>query len=358
MTSWVFPDLVGRIVRGLGATSDLVNLIVNVSFDRWVAAVGSRGEDAVVCMTGSALATIRCARREGARAVVIANTPDVATEHRIVAEEEHRLDFAPGRVRSWAAARLASRIDFELAEADLVLANSDFTRQDLIRAGVPPEKVVAIPLGVDLHRFAPHRSAPAPRAREGEAAIVLYVGGVTPRKGVIYLARAVQLLRKRGVRCELHAYGSGQPRYLRALEPYVGDGSLRLYPFVPNADLADIYRSADVFSLPTLSDGFGLVVYEAMACGVPVVVSDRCGAEVEDGVNALVVEHGSAEALAVALERILGQSTLAAALSRAGLETAGAASWERYRQGVSTHVCALLERAAAPVAEVGAEVAR
>ena len=338
VTSWVFPDLVGRIIRQFGASSDLVNLVVNVSFDRWVAAaVGPRGEDAVVCMTGSALATIRRARRTGARSVVIANTPDAATEHRIVADEERRLDLPHGRVRRWAAARLAKRIELELAAADLVLANSDFTRRDLIRAGVPPEKIAAVPLGVDLHRF-----APAPHVRQGEAAIVLYVGSIAPRKGVIYLARAVQLLRKKGVHCELHAYGSGQPRYLRTLEPYVGDGSLRRYPFVPNAELADIYRGADVFSLPTLSDGFGLVVYEAMACGVPVVVSDRCGAEVEDGVNALVVEHGSVEALATAVNRILNEPPLAEALSRAGLETARAASWDAYRKAVSARIAALL----------------
>jgi glycosyltransferase involved in cell wall biosynthesis len=201
---------------------------------------------------------------------------------------------------------------------------------------VPRAKVAAVPLGVDLTLF-----TPSPRRRhEDKPATVLFVGGVAPRKGVIHLARAVDALRREGVPCVLNAYGTGDGAYLRLLAPFIASGAMRLEGFVPHDRLPDVYRAADVFAFPTLSDGFGLVVYEAMACGLPVVVSDRCGAGIRDRVNGLVVPHGDDDALAGAIRCLLEDPRLAQALAAEGLATAREASWARYRKSIVTEVLA------------------
>jgi glycosyltransferase involved in cell wall biosynthesis len=119
------------------------------------------------------------------------------------------------------------------------------------------------------------------------------------------------------------------------LAPFVQSGALVLHGHVPYDELVGAYQSAEIIVLPTLSDGFGLVVYEAMACGLPVVVTDRCGAAVEDGRSGLVVPHADADALAGALRRLLENPELAQSLGATGLALARGSSWERYREEFS-----------------------
>lgn len=342
--SWIVPDLLLRGLRRVRISEEQAILLSNLSFDHVAALLIPRNTSVVVAMQGTALATIRRAKRLGAKTVVVANSPDALSEHELVCAEEDRLQLARRPAVRAASERLARRIRQELGEADLVLANSEFAQRDLIAHGMPRRKVTAVSLGVDHARFTPSAH------RRGSGRIV-YVGSVQPRKGVLYLARAVDELRSDGVPCMLHIYGSGDSGYLSLLEPFVVSGSLELHGFVPHHRIADVIREADVFAFPTLSDGFGLVVYEAMACGVPVVTTDRCGAPLEDGVNALVVPHGDAAALGAALRRLLDDPQLADSLAVAGLEMVRAASWDRYGALVANAISTL---AGTPVTGQGA----
>lgn len=323
---WVFPDVLDRLLRSAGVPDSRIYLLTNTLFDRLMALLIPRGTEIVIAMQGTALATLRRARRLGARTVVVANTPYPPAQLQIISDERRRLGLpAPPGLK--ADIRLHRRIHRELAEADLVLANSDYTRRDLIHHGLPSTKIVTTELGVDLSRFAPQR-----RAQRHSVACVLYVGSIQPRKGVIHLARAVDALRGDGVSCELDVYGpTADPRYVRLLAPYAANGVLRLRGAVSRDALPEVYASGDVFAFPTLSDGFGLVAYEAMACGLPVVVTDRCGAAIQDGVNGIVVPHGDATALRDAIRRLLLDPEFARSLAEAGKRTAQSRSWERYQ---------------------------
>ena len=337
VVSWIFPDLLRRGLRRFRVTEEQVIFLSNLSFDRVAALLIPRNTSVVVAMQGTALATIRRGRRLGAKTVVVANSPDALSEHKLVCAEEDRLELERRPVACAAVERLARRIGRELREADLVLVNSEFSRRDLVAYGLPVGKVVVASLGVDLDRF-------SPGVRRGGSGRIVYVGSVQPRKGVLYLARAVEGLRAEGSTCALHVYGSGEGDYVRLLESFVASGTLELHGFVPHSRIAGVLRDADVFAFPTLSDGFGLVVYEAMACGVPVVATDRCGAALKDGVNALVVRHGDAAALKEALRRLLDDPALAASLAAAALETARASSWEQYRMVVASAIETLTGR--------------
>jgi glycosyltransferase involved in cell wall biosynthesis len=333
---WLFPDLLIRLLASVRLPYGVIWLVASTLFDRLVALFIPSSAEVVVAIQGSGLATLRRARRLGARTAVIANTPDPVAELEIVSEEHRRLGLPPRRGELRAVARVAGRIRREFAEADLVLAVSEYARRDLLDHGVAPQKIVTTELGVDLTRFSPRRGTP-----RASTARVLYVGSIQPRKGVIYLARAVEVLRAEGIDCELDLYGRADPPYARLLEPYVAAGAVRLRGGVSRDELAAVYSSADVFALPTLSDAHPQVVYEAMACGVPVVVTDRCGTPVQDGVNGVVVPHANAEALCDAIRRLLFDPELAGSLADAGRHAAASCSWERFHAEVASALATL-----------------
>lgn len=329
VTNWVMPDVIRRIARAMHVPDQVAHPMVERWFDGAVARCVRPRTDAVIAMQGAAKATFQRADKLGARKVLIANTPDVECEIDVIRQEESRLGVRT-RPHHRSSRRLASRIRLELESADLVLANSDFTRDDLIKHGVAGEKVIAVPLGVDLIKFATKRSEAGRQAPR----VALFVGGVHARKGVIYLAEAVQELRDRGTDVVARAIGMVDNSYREVLRPYVEKGILELVGPVPHHRMGDEYRQADVSVFPTLSDGFGLVVLEAMACGVPVIVSDRCGAPVQPGINALVVPHANSEMLGEAIGRVLHDSKLNEGLSKAARSTARSTSWANYHSRV------------------------
>ena len=114
----------------------------------------------------------------------------------------------------------------------------------------------------------------------------------------------------------------------------VWDGDRDLFRHTPRlarCDLPPIYRSASVVVIPTLFEGLGMVVLEALACGVPVVVT-RCGPDqvVRDGIDGIVVPPGDAEALAEAIERLYADPELRSRMGRNARERAVAHNWDTY----------------------------
>jgi glycosyltransferase involved in cell wall biosynthesis len=110
-----------------------------------------------------------------------------------------------------------------------------------------------------------------------------------------------------------------------------GDPSIRFRGRVPDAELADMYRSASIFVLPSVSgEGFGLVAAEALASGVPVVTTDSgaTGELVRDGVDGLVVAHRDADALGVSLRRLLSDTALRELMATEASKRRDGLGWE------------------------------
>jgi len=156
------------------------------------------------------------------------------------------------------------RKDGELALATAVSVASEFTRQSLSDAALRVP-VMVVPYGFPVDQFVPRRETPRGRFT------VLAVGTQNLRKGTPYLLEAWKRAGIKAARLRL----VGPMRLTSAfLEPYRG-----LYehvPHVPRVHLGDEYRAADLLAFPTLGDGFGLVIQEAMCCGTPVATT-RCG---------------------------------------------------------------------------------
>jgi glycosyltransferase involved in cell wall biosynthesis len=216
-----------------------------------------------------------------------------------------------------AAARLYAR------RARAIVTDSEHSRRAVVaRLGVDPAKVTAIGVAVGAE-FAPSPLSDAARARYGVAGpYVLYVGNFMPHKNVEGLLRAwAALPAALRARHRLVLAGGDAARRppLEALARALGVTGRVVFPGrIDDADLPGLYSACAAFVLPSLDEGFGLPAVEAMACGAPVIVSDRGALPEVAGPGAAVVDVGAAGALADALARLLLEPEYRDALRRRG----------------------------------------
>ena len=257
------------------------------------------GEATVFAYSYTARGIFRYARRRGWRTILGQIDPGPAEERLVAAECERVPRLAPG----WAPAPQAYWRDWreELALADRIVVNSEWSRSALTSEGVAPGRVELIPLAHEPPPEARDFRRRYPRRFEtGRPLRVLFLGQVNLRKGVGPLLEAARSLRDAPV--QFHFVG---PVQIAPPESPGREARLVWHGPVPRSEVHAHYRDADVFVLPTLSDGFGLTQLEARAWRLPLIVTERCGAVVQDGVTGLLVEPGDPDALARAIRRCL-----------------------------------------------------
>jgi glycosyltransferase involved in cell wall biosynthesis len=207
-----------------------------------------------------------------------------------------------------------------------VLCVSEDLYRTCRRSGVPAGRCELVENGIDLGEYARRRSPAAAKARLGLPPGRLLIGAVgrlSPEKGFDLLIRAVDRLVQGGQDVGLVIFGEGGERAaLGALAGRLGrTDRVRLAGYC--ADLPGWYEAMDVFALSSLREGLPNVLLEAMALEVPLVATRIAGVPrlVEHGANGLLVEPGSADALAGALDRLLGDPALRERLAAAGRRT-------------------------------------
>jgi glycosyltransferase involved in cell wall biosynthesis len=222
-----------------------------------------------------------------------------------------------------------------------VVTVSEFSRGELSGLlGLPPERVTVIPGGVDP-AFTPEADADRARNALGlTRPYLLCVASQTARKNLRALVPTAQRLAAEEI--EVVIAGGHRPQFARE----AGLESLRHLGAVPDALLPGLYAGAEAFALPSLYEGFGLPVLEAMACGTPVIAADATALpETAGGAARLAPPDG--EAFAQAVRAVLSAPAEQARLRRAGLARAAAFTWERTARELDA---LLSERAAAPPA--------
>lgn len=248
----------------------------------------------------TALEPFRYAKAHGWKTLLIQIDPG-PEEEAIVAEEAARVPelasgWHPAPPEYWASWREECKL------ADRVVVNSEWSREGLIRGGVPNSKLSIIPLAFEAPQITGRESELGgersyPERFTAERPMrVLFLGQINLRKGIARLLAAARILRDEPV--EFSLVGPMQIANASA----IGDaGRVKWFGPATREQAAQYYRSADVFILPTLSDGFAITQLEAQAYGLPVIASKFCGTVVESGVDGIILEEPTAACIAAAV---------------------------------------------------------
>lgn len=293
----------------------------------------------------------RCARQEAARLLhvpyfappLVAHAPVLATIHDLI-----HLVY-PAYAGSLAVRLYNRLVAMGARRCAVILADSEASRHDILRLlCVPPERVRVVYLAAGP-RFRPcvdGQALAAIRAKYGlPERYILYIGGLDVRKNVPALLRAYarlpQTLRREQHLC-LAIVGrprSDDPLRFPPLEPEITRlgiaHEVRLLGWVPEDDKPLLYAAAALFVFPSLYEGFGLDPLEALACGTPVVCSNRTSLPEVVGDAGLLVDPADEQAFAAAIEQVLTSPALAAELAARGPRRAACFSWERTAREVA-----------------------
>lgn len=228
----------------------------------------------------------------------------------------------------------------KLPRASHIIAISEYARQDAVRLlGIPEDRITVIPLGVDSHRFQPGKGA----GRFGsEPPYFLFVGGRAPSKNLDRVMEAFSNAAAETGDTYLYIAGpqnSDDRAWLTETTTRLGTHRrVRHLGFVDGNDLPSLYANARAFVFPSLEEGFGLPILEAMACGAPVITSNRSVMPEVAGSAAVLIDPTDSSELARALRELHLDAALRADLTRRGLARAQGFSWSRVaRQTIAVY---------------------
>jgi glycosyltransferase involved in cell wall biosynthesis len=315
------PEVLQRGLPALGMVSaERANWINNYLFD-WMAAHLVDQCSVFHFVSSVGLYSARKAKSLGATIVC-----DVRQAHPVVARNILEREARAFGVKCEIAGRsYESRLLQEFEIADYLVVPSSATKATFVTAGVPGDRMFVVPYGADLGHF-------RKREREDSVFRILYVGQLTLGKGIQYLLQALAGLNLRGAECVV--IGQIDPAVKPLLRRW--KGTFRHIGSVPKIELANFYSNSSVLVLPSLVEAFGMVVLEAMACGVPVIVSSEVGAKevFADGVEGFVVPSRDVEALRERIRFLYEDDVARARMSEAAIQCAQGLTWEAYGERI------------------------
>jgi glycosyltransferase involved in cell wall biosynthesis len=222
-------------------------------------------------MPGQALATFTAAQAKGIRTVLNHASGPVRQQLALVAEEYRRAGLAPASHHGFDADYF-KREDAEYALADRHCVASAIVREQLISAGVAADRIWVVPYAADAARFFP----PADGGHRDRLRVI-FAGQLVLRKGLRIAFDALAQVRQ-SQPATLELYGAVSREMRSTLAALADRPWLKLHAAVDHATLAEVFRRAGMLVLPSWEEAFGLVVPQALACGLPCLVSDRVGA--------------------------------------------------------------------------------
>lgn len=233
-----------------------------------------------------------------------------------------------GRSTLYSNRNLCHQIDRELDSADVIIVASTYVKNSLTQEGFAPSNIYVIPYGF------PKLNPKVYRKIDGKLKL-LYVGGLSQMKGFSYMMAAYEKLQDL---VDLYIIGGGIAT--SCIQKSLG--KVHYLGTMSHNSVLNCMRDADILLFPSLSDGFGLVVSEAMSQGTPAIVSDHCGAMdvIQDGVNGWIVPSRNSEAIVDKIQSILRNRSCIEGCGRNALSTASERPWARYEEDVYKVVAA------------------
>jgi glycosyltransferase involved in cell wall biosynthesis len=281
---------------------------------------------------GSCHASLESARQSGKMAVCELATAHVVQARKILAEEARlQPEWADSIDNLYFPAEYEKRLEEEPHRADLVVSASEFTSQTLLQSGIAAEKIRKLSLGFEAEHI--HFSTEA-KGFSSRPLKLLFAGTITQRKGISYLLDAAESWAG-GKEVELHLVGGiqGSGQAFRKRKHLV-----HYHPAVSQAEMFRMYTEFDALILPTLFEGFGLVLVEAMAAGLPVIATSHSMAPdiVQQGRNGWIIPLRDSNAIleSVSELRRLSDENYSA-LRKSARQSALSFTWEKFTENLS-----------------------
>lgn len=275
---------------------------------------------------GSCFKSVQIAKELGMITVVELATAHVVAAKRILGDEQRlHPEWADSIDNLTFPEEYERRLLEEPLLADYVVVASDFTKKSVLEIGVPLDKIIYLPLGAEVSTITAKNNVKV----SDEKIKIVYVGTITQRKGVKYLLEAMKQRSSDAI--ELHIYGHvhGSGSAFEAYSEYI-----TYHGAVSQQELFKLYTKYDYLILPSIFEGFGLVLVEAMAAGLPVITTrNTFGADfIDDGENGFLIDVRSVAAISEVFN-FIEQSHEAnyAKYSYKALSTVKNFTWEKYR---------------------------
>lgn len=240
--------------------------------------------------------------------------------------EKHRY------INSWEEGENAR---LEMLSAQYHIVASSFSRDALKYCGIAEENIFLAPYGVDASIFVPGQ-------KEYGRLNVLFVGEINQRKGIAQVLGAAKTLHCENI--DFHLVGGGGEYCAELYRPY--EPYARFHGRVPFAELTRLFAQAGIFVFPSMGEGFGLVILEALSAGLPVICSANCAGRdvIQDGYNGFVIEAGDTDALIDKIRWFNRHKELLPIMSRQARSTALEFTWEKYERKIADCMAEILRR--------------
>ena len=260
---------VGKIARG--EAPSLIEASLKHMFGRWAARHNAAEmPDIVHCWSGIAEESLRACRKQTI-CTVARGSAHIREQFALLAAEERRVGRKLDKPSSW----IIAREEREYALARRVIVASQFARDTFIKQGHPAQQVAVVQPPPSEPAFAarvPDVEARIARLRSGAPLRVLYTGLISYRKGMHDMLQVLQSL---SARMEFRMVGTVLPECRDFVQQAARHAVIERA--VPERELKDVYAWGDVFLLPTIEDGFAVVLTQAQAAGLPILTTTNCG---------------------------------------------------------------------------------
>lgn len=299
-----------------------------------------QGTDVLIGLSSLCYEAILEGKRRGIVTIVDHGSLHEATVRKILLNESNKFGFrlSGNSAQSW----LIEKEDAEFHAADHIFALSNVAKRTLVENGIAPEKIFVNRGGVFLSHFYPHR-------KDDNVFRIIHCSNLSPTKALHYLLQAFRELAL--PKAELWIIGPDRgmredPKFY-SLVRTLCTPNVFFKGAVPQPQLSAYFSQGSVFVLPSLADGFGLVVPQAMACGLPVIVSNMTGAAdlVREGENGFVIPAGDTEALKEKIQFLYDHEDLCGEMGRRAKETAASeGTWDEYGNRLAAFLTGLKRR--------------
>lgn len=274
--------------------------------------------DIFVGWSSFSLYTLRKAKSQGTLTIIERGSSHIEYQRDILKEEYGQLGIKPCLPEP----RIVEKELREYQEADYISIPSLYVKKTFLEKGVPEDKLIHVPYGVDINAF-------KPIIKKDKIFRLIYVGQISIRKGIHYLLKAVSELKFKNLELWLIGNMTGEIRpFLRKYKGY-----FKYLGVINYYQLYKYYSQGSVFVLPSIEEGLSLVLLQAMACGLPVICTTNTGAEdiIDDNIDGFIIPIRDTAALKQKISCLYENSDICQEMGRRALEKATHnSSWDNY----------------------------